>query len=342
VTFLGRAVDGETGAPIHGAIVYAFTENNPRTNLARLTDEDWLKLDALSMTSSTSEPGAAVLSKLHAVGALSRTDASGRFEFSQGAQQNFGAVTAFARDKLPITRETFKLKPTNYERVDLGDVPLFDAAYVMVEPSPPQGVRSTTNATWTISKEDDSAAKQLFEKYDKWEDRRWGRNDALRYHEKQRVMVPANLLVNLKFFVLGDNKVFVDPSNVEVKLTAGEVHDLGKLSYATNRSYEVLVVDEQGNPLEGIPIRAKTASRNVWVLPVFTDRNGVARHFAQPGEEVEAWVDLPLPAGKFDEEPKAKYTVPASGESSAEPCRFILNAVQIELLRGQTVKKPGK
>ncbi|MFB3891258.1 MAG: hypothetical protein ACE15C_04460 [Phycisphaerae bacterium] len=133
VTYRGLVTDGATGKPLKEAFVFGYASTS-HNNLAMLSDEDWKTLEAMPAKPSLDDAGVKRIGKMYGVLAMVRTDSDGRYEIEQPVDKKFYGLVAFARDRLPYTHRTYKLKPDDKQLAAVPDLPLFPAAKVIVKP----------------------------------------------------------------------------------------------------------------------------------------------------------------------------------------------------------------
>lgn len=334
VTYRGRVVGGTSGEPIAGAIVVGWSSTS-RNNLALLTAEDWAMLKETPSNPPLDHPAITRLREFYGVHALVRTDAEGRFAITQQPDQEFYGVLAFAPDAVPFRASVGGLKPDEKHEVDVGEFPLYPAARVVVRPVF-DGERLAVCPRWYPAADGQPEWFGKFKAiFDGPSSREFEFVHWLTMNEPQPVFVPAGLKLSLAFETPYDDK-WDDALIDGLQLDTRESKNLGDVTFAANLPVTVRVVDRQGKPIEGVPVRQKYARDNAWSVAHNTDKEGLARFHFPRKTAGKFWVsDLP-----GTEEARSAANLYASftldEAAPAEPVATItLTDEQMELLLGK-------
>jgi hypothetical protein len=333
IVYHGRVVDGATGAPLAGALVAGWT-GTARDNLALLGEDDWKALDGPLDIVSLDDPGLRALREHYSILALVRAGPDGRFEILQGAGGKFYGLLAFARDRVPWKRRLHGVEVGPDRRGAAGDLPLFAAAKVTVEPVSP-GKDVSVLPRWIIPKEKGQPA---------WLDRLLAterRSDGelgyvhwLRLGEAQPVFVPAGVRLRLRLETPYHDEWAPATLPQWIRLEPGGSLDLGPVAFAASLPVTVEVVDARGKPVEGIPVRGKHEDDGAWCVAHVTDARGLARFHVHPRSRGEFRVtDIPGGAGDANAPNlRASFEVGEKVGSEQAPYRIALEDRQIEAI----------
>lgn len=341
--YRGKVIVGETNAPLAGAFVFAC-QAIAHNNFALLSDEDWAQLEELPANCSAKSPEAAVLGKLYSFSALTRTDERGCYEVSLPPGQKAYNIIAFARDRLAFSQRILELIPDTQRPAELADLPLFAAARVLVRPEV-GNEHVSIGHDWAIQDDEqpELAAKilKLNRRYSG--DRNFERLHWLKENEQQALYVPAGVRMKMVFLAPYHEKWMIVGGDESFVLQQGQTKDLGVLNIVPAARIVISVIDEQGRPVEGIPLRIMLDGSNSWCVAHNTDAKGMATFYAPCGSAGNAAViDFPNrsdPAGKA---PNLTVKFQAAKDAAKiNSFKIGLTAQQIELLLGKKTTKPA-
>jgi hypothetical protein len=332
ITYSGRIVHGVTGEPLPGAFLMGWNSTS-RNNLALLSAEEWQALRDLPPDPPLDAAPIKRLKELYGVQALTRADAEGRFIIRRGADQEFYGLLAFAEDHVPFRVPVGGLKPDEKQRIETGDFPLYPAAKVLIRPSF-AGERLSVSPKWVF---EDAGQPEWFERLHKaTEDYRreleyvhW-----LTLNEVQPVFVPADVRLKLRLECPYDDKWAPAQIKEPLQLKPGETYDAGDLSFAEGMKCSVRVVDKDGKPVEGMPVRRMYVGANAWSVAHNTDKEGLAHFYVHPNSRGHfRATDLPE-AMRLD---KWNLIVGFRVEDKppAEPPMIVVTEEQIRAVRGK-------
>jgi hypothetical protein len=155
----------------------------------------------------------------------------------------------------------------------------------------------------------------------------------LTLNESQPVQVPASIRLQVRFETPYDDKWDAAVTGA-IQLEPGATKEIGDLQFAATLSVAVRVVDRQGKPVEGVPVRQKYHGDNAWSVAHNTDRDGLAQFHAPRKSEGQFWVsDLPGPQElRFAENLLTRFQI--GNESPPNPFTITITDAQSTLLLG--------
>lgn len=341
ITYRGRVVQGVTGEPLAGAFLMAWNSTS-HNNLALLTADEWKALRELpaeppKFLPAVYPPGEAKkrLEQMYGVQALVRTDAEGRFEVRRRADQEFYGLLAFDENYVPYKVTVGQLKPDDKHVIETGDFPLYPAAKVLVRPSF-VGERLAVSPAWLFEDEGQPEWFQQFREASKDYRREFEYVHWLTLNEVQPIFIPAGVRLKLRFDCPYDDKWAPALIKEPLQLEAGTTHDAGDLTFAEGMQCAVRVVDGDGKPVEGIPVRRMYAGANAWSVAHNTDKAGLAHFYihAKSRGQFRA-TDLGEAQGKSNL--IVEFSV--DDKPPAEPPILTVTAKQIQAVRGESVQR---
>ncbi len=337
LTYGGRVVDGVTGDPVSGAIVIGWNSTS-HNNLALLTADDWKLLRETPSNPPPDHPAIKRLREFYGVQGLVRTDGDGQFAITRHPDQDFYGIMAFNEHTIPFKVRVGSLKPDRSHRVDIGDFPLFPAAKILVRPVF-DGEHLSVSPQWLPSETDQPDWYQRFQAAGKSSDREFEYVHWLTLNELQPVFVPAGIHLSVRFETPYDDQ-WAPTTAEDILLDQRATQEVGDLHFAACLPATARVVDSQGMPVEGIPVRRMYRGENVWSLAHNTDAEGLAHFHLRPDSAGQFWVsDLPgsqevrMAANLFSD-------FQVEGEAPKSPIVISVTDAQIELLRGVRGSQP--
>jgi hypothetical protein len=333
VTYRGRVVRGIGGEGVSGAIVIGWYSSS-RNNLALLTADDWTMLRDTPSNPPADHPAMKRLREFYGVQALVRTDRDGRFEITRQPDQEFYGILAFAEGSLPFKVYVAALAPDDKHQIDVREFPLFPAAKIVVRPVF-DGGNLAVSPRWQPTKE---GQPDWFARFEAAAGKNWEREIEyvhwLALNEAQPVFVPADVRLQVRFETPYDEK-WDSAVVLDVHLKAGEIKEFGDVQFAANLPVAVRVVDPQGKPVEGAPVRQFYPGENAWSVAHNTDREGLARFHAPRNAEGQFRVsDLPGPREVQDAE-NLRTRFKLGDQPPAEPVTITITEAQSRLLLGK-------
>ena len=288
IEYRGRVIHGITRKPMKHSIVLGY-DSQAQGSLAALTNDDWTTLSSLSAAEIMTDRVFDRLRKIYGIQAITKTNADGEFKINQPPGKQAYGLIAFDKNFVPYSMPYFHLLPkqedpfktTTMIKSLIKDFPLFPAAKVLVTPSVDKKAfsekRISVMPVWIINPANQPKwFKDHFEKashpssgdfmYDHW----------LQHNEQQAVFVPAGLNLMLKLDTPYNE--FVSPTvfRKPIHLKQGEVLDMGKNDFKPSLRAVVIVTDEKGVPIEGLPVRTMENGTNAWSLVHNTNADGRA------------------------------------------------------------------
>jgi hypothetical protein len=333
VTYRGRIVHGVTREPLPGAFLMGWNSTS-RNNLALLTAEEWQALRDLPADAPLDAAPMKRLRELYGVQALVRTDAEGRFEIRRRADQEFYGLLAFAEDHVPFKVPVGALKPDEKQMVETGEFPLYPAAKVLIRPSF-AGERLAVSPKWVFEDEGQPEWFERFHEASKDYQREFEYVHWLELNEVQPVFVPAGVRLKLLFDCPYDDKWAPGLIKEPMLLKAGTTHDAGDVTFAEGMQCAVRVVDKDGKPVEGMPVRRMYVGTNAWSIAHNTDKEGLAHFYLHANSRGHfRAADLPDPAAFGMSNRIVKFAV--EDKPPAEPPTITVTDEQIEAVRGKS------
>lgn len=333
ITYRGRIVQGVTGEPLANVFLMAWSSTS-RNNLALLTAEDWAALRALPADPPLDAPAMKRLAELYGVKALVRTDAEGRFTVRRRADQEFYGLMAFAEDHVPYKVHVGGLKPNEKQLVETGDYPLYPAAKVLVRPSF-AGERLSVSPAWLF---EDEGQPEWFDQFhnagNKSYERQFEYVHWLTLNEVQPVFIPANVRLKLRLECPYDDKWAPALVKDSLQLKAGATHDAGDLTFAEGMKCAARVVDKDGKPVEGMPVRRMYVGTNAWSVAHNTDKDGLAHFYVHPNSRGH-FRATDLPGGMALERSNLIVEFQVEDKPPAEPPMIRVMDEQIAAVRGE-------
>jgi len=337
-SYRGRIVEGITGKPLEGALVIAMTGVG-YNNLAVLTEGDWDSLDKLPVRAPMDLPIVARLRTLYDFLELVRTDADGGYDVTGTRGRQPYALVAFARNRLPYSCHTRSLKDGQDGKTRVPDLRLYPAAKVLVRPVFENGHVSVAYY-WSVEREGQPAWASAL-RGPRWNSEiGFERLHWLKANEQQPLYVPAGVRLKVMFDTPYDAPWTVINRDETLLLDPGQTKDLGDLKIVPSAKVEVRVTDEQGKPVEGVPLRkmqdVQDGGERAWCVAHNTDADGRATFCAPAGSSGKiAIIDFPqrnVPAAKAANV-TVGFRVGKDGKQ-VEPCTIRVTAEQIRLLLG--------
>jgi hypothetical protein len=337
LAYRGRVVHGVTGKPVADALVMGWRSTS-RNNLALLTADDWKMLGETPSNPPLDHPAIKRLNEFYGVQGLVRTDRDGRFEITRQPDQEFYGIMAFAEDSIPFKVSVGALKPDRNHRVDTGEFPLFPAAKILVRPVF-AGERLSVSPRWLPRESGQPDWYHRFEAASKSSDRECEYVHWLALNELQPVFVPAGIHLRVRFEMPYDDQW--TPTVVEeLQLEPRTTKEIGDLHFAASLPAVARVIDRNGKPVEGVPVRRMYAGENAWCVAHNTDGGGLAHFYVHPNSTGQFWVsDLPGPKEvRMAENLLTGFKV--SDQAPHEPFTITITDAQIELLLGARRSAP--
>jgi hypothetical protein len=313
VIYRGRVVDPVTSKPLAGIFVGGYRSVTQKT-LASITDKEWSAAEKLPPDPPITAEALTPFLQVNGFRQIVRTSKDGRFELHQPPDFRFYGVAAFARNRLPIWDRVFPETAGS----KIPDLPLFPAAKIKVRPVPPSAaeqqaarrfhgpsrVANRVTLFWSFPKEGQPAWTSVFRKLVK---ERVHCTVGRPYHSipvnrTTDRYVPAELPIRLEFHS-GDNAAWIPRSPDPLKLSLGEISDLGALTFAPAIAVQVRAVGPKGDPVAGVSIRRliSRGEEQVWAIGQETDTSGLALFNVPQNASVsfQASPELLSPRGKY-------------------------------------------
>ena len=339
ITFKGKVFDGITGDPAAGVVVYGAYSSMEK-KLVSITDEQLESLQSASLEELEGHPTALALGEVQGVKVITKTNEKGTYCVTLAPDVKIYGFYMVAPRMLPyeiraLTPEELRKKSRGKEpkeinedgSVQLGPMFRFPAARVHFSPRLPAGSDPQQRVTlWPEWKIDDSVQPPWFARFMKAKKARhglpgfypsfyWidiGRKEV---GKQQTLTVPAG--IKLKLQLKPSDRTGLAPLHVaeELLLEPGEEHDLGQFELRNNVQVQVLVVDANGNGIEGVSIRRRY-SDSAWSVGVATDFSGRSTFGVSPDLKGEfGALNINGPEGRLrDKNLKVPFDI-SNGES---------------------------
>jgi hypothetical protein len=330
ITYRGRLVHGISGKPIAEGMIIAYASTS-RNNLALLSEGDWKMLEETPSHPAIDHPAIKRLGECYGVQAFVRSESDGRFAITRRSDQAFYGLIGFDRHSIPFTVRVGALKPDASQTIDVGDIPLYPAAKLLVRPVH-DGQHLAVMPVWQPGADEQPEWFGKFQSETRRSDRDFEYVHWLALNELQPVYVPAGIKLAVRFETPYDDKW--GPALVEAaQLDPAATKDIGDLHFTPALEGSVRVVTERGEPVEGVPVRRKYADEDSWSVAHNTDAQGRAQFYLRPNSKGQFRVsDLPAGAGmapNLATDFAVEEALPAAGFT------ITISDAQVKLLRGK-------
>ena len=272
VTYSGQVLHAKTGLPLAGAFVLVETRGGPK-RFSDLTDAEWTPLEQLNLHPDADDEALKAVGKVYPFLDVVRTDAAGCYEIRLEGGTDFYAIVYFARDYVPAQCRVARLEPDATGRVEIPPIHLYPAAKVKMYVQ--TGLEQVRIAVYWRLKEDQtpSWARELGSRPMASSPRPLY-SHSYAPNVEQVVFVPAEVPLQLTVTTGPDDRLCPWTYPQIVCLPQGAVMDLGSCSLQESLSVVLQVVDRDGRPLEGVPV--KRAMGRTLSTTHNTDENGLA------------------------------------------------------------------
>ncbi|MCY2931876.1 MAG: hypothetical protein NTV86_20755, partial [Planctomycetota bacterium] len=327
--FRGQVLDGATGKPMPGAFLVTEMSETDQI-LATLKEADWTALEALPANPPANTPGLAALRSRYYFRSLHRTDDQGRYEVVVPPTDRVSGLTAFARDRLPCSYNTYWR--TWEDKSPLPNLPLFPAARVTLE-SVGQG--SSITARWEL---DPEATPEWYGRLSAFLETppAWAQivqSRRLQANQPHTILVPAGVKLTLALHTPTDDSVCTARVAKPIQLPAGGSLDVGKVTFEPALAINVRVIGPDGKPVEGVLVRRMYLPAETWARSSATDSNGLARFHVQKNSHGYFAVGDSLPVNYVRARPGSGIIPFEVGEAvPKEPPTIHLTADQTQTL----------
>jgi hypothetical protein len=270
--YRGRVVHGVTGEALSGAFVVAMWSSG-QGSLSDITAEEWDALHGLPERPALGASALKPVTRCFGFTGVARTDSDGAYEVGCLPGTECYGVAAFEQDYVGFKWRVVQL-PVDPEGTELPPIRLFPSARVRIEIG--ADVRNVSIAPkWVIDRDGNPPWAEAF-----FPDN-WRRNDGrfqydgwLEPNEPVTFHVPADIIVRVTLRTpYADEWAPLELPDA-FHLAQGETVDLGRVELTPSTAVTVTVVDGEGKPLEGVPVRF--GSGQCYGLPHTSNQNGVA------------------------------------------------------------------
>lgn len=344
VTFAGRVLHGVTGRAIEGALV-AGCSGTAHNNLAMLTDDDWEALDGLPARPAADHDALKPVAKMYGLLAAGRTDGEGRFELTQPLAKRFYSVMAFAKDYVPFKSRTYAIEIDGKDRAAVGDLPLYPAAKVFVRPVlavTDAGRNVSVSPRWRLLEHGQPDWVGRFRKALPYQSvREYEYIHWMKLNQRQPVHVPAGVLLKLALELPYDDQWTTATVNRVVLLKQGESLDLGEVGFRKALRAQVRVVDKDGKPVDGAPVRRLHKMENVWSVAHNTNADGLASFYVDANSTGQFRV-LATDCGISHKVTNTVVPFKVGKAAPTKPYVIRLTEEQVRIIRGLRKKRPAR
>ncbi len=303
-TFQGLVRDGVTHEPLEGAIVFGYAGRMSGGNLTATTAKEWEDMRLRAPGGNADEDVFAPLRRCYTgLTNVAVTGPDGTYEIVQPPGAKLYGLVAAAEGKLGCKlQQIYRLQTNPRQHMQVPDMALFPGAYLTVTPVPP-GKRLSIGYYWHAVGDDQPPWAERLPR-DRYGSVQVERPTWLVMDRAQRIPVPAEMRFRLTFSTPYDNQWTPVQPQQTFCLADGDVEDVGELRFAPCPEISVRVVDEQGNPVEGVPIRRSYKGGRSWSVARNTDQTGVVQFHVRPNSSGQFAVrDMP----QADRPPPAQF-----------------------------------
>lgn len=271
-TYSGQVLHAKTGLPLAGAFVLVETRRGPK-RFSDFTDAEWTPLEQLDLHPDADDEALKAVGKVYPFLDVVRTDAAGHYEIYLEGGTDFYALVYFARDYVPAQYRVAQLEPDATGRVEVPPIRLYPAAKVKMHVQTDLE-QVAIAAYWRLKK--DETPSWASELGSRPVDSRLRLEYSHSYtpNVEQVVFVPAEVPLQLAVTTGPDDRLCPWMYPQIICLRQGAVMDLGSCSLQESLSVVLQVIDRDGRPLEGVPV--KRAMGRVLGTTHNTDDNGLA------------------------------------------------------------------
>jgi hypothetical protein len=251
-------------------------------HLSSLEPDDWKVLHQLDSSPKIDDPALKDIHELYGFSAIARTDDRGGYGLKPAPDDDVYTVIAFDQDLLPYERRVHESKPDGNNRVSVGDLAMFPAGRIIVQPNSKKGIAIAPR--WIFAKEGQPAWIEKLRAADDRDNQQthiFSYYDYLEMNQPNAIFVPAGVRLHIEFDLPYNDEWSIPVGTPEVQLGRGETLDLGELIIERSLAVTVLVVDEKDQPVEGIPVR-RWYERVSGTVAHNTDAKGLAHFHIKP------------------------------------------------------------
>ena len=257
-TVKGTIIDASTGKPIEGAFVSTLSSTSDSL-IIHLTKDDWDLLD--QQTADNFSKGALDLIR-NIYGRdvkATRTDANGRFSVTEGQPNQMHSIVAFTRKHIPTTQSKYSVDKRKKDGKGEPELMLFPAAFVTVKS---KAKKVSSYGEWVLLDDETSELLAKLKKLEKGINVQEPQDSmTVAGAEETRLFVPASIKMQIKLRPGG--RMFSHATFPQTfQLKPGEELNLGEIEFQRRIPMTVRVVDENNNPVEGVPIRFEVKPRH--------------------------------------------------------------------------------
>jgi hypothetical protein len=329
IEYRGRIMAGVSGEPLAAALVFGYSSTG-QDHLTMVSDEQWLAIaeaDKLQLDSPELEP----IRKCYSLTGVTRSAADGTFTFQHSTPGTMHGIIAVDRAMLPIVRRISTISANEDGAAEVGNLPLFPAAKVLVQPIAES--RRSISSHWQIAEKNPPNWSERLKVVLDNKDLNFATVFWLDRNERQTVFVPATTDYHLEFRAPYDEKWGRVRLLNQPALAPGATSDLGRQEFPACAPATVKVVDKRGEPVEGIPVRKLQYGR--WTVAHNTSARGEAFFFKEPNSSGQFGVpELRGEIAKPEKTTRVEFKIASTDTAPTVPYLIVLTDDQIEHLVG--------
>jgi hypothetical protein len=278
VIYTGRVVHGITGEPFAGAYVITMGSICSK-RLEDITPDEWVAIHELGDDISVNDPVISPIGKAYGVGEIAVTDKDGYYTIVPRPGKNFHTFLAFEENFIPVSKRTYPPKPGASTDVTVATLKLYGAAKVLLEACvdekhvsicPNWIIDKAASPAWVNGLLEIEDGRTSFVKYKGW----------IEQNEPQHVFVPAGATLKLQLQMPYDDQWSPFVTEESFSLGHGEVLDIGRIELKPALKVYVKVVNPDGEPVEGVPVRKLVG--NTGSVAHNTDEKGRVMFYLPP------------------------------------------------------------
>ena len=270
VTYFGRVVHGITGEPFAGAYVITMGSISSK-RLEDITPDEWAAIGELGDDISVKDPVVSPIRKAYGFGEIAITDIDGYYTIVTRPGKDFYTFLAFEENFIPVSKRMYPPKPGASTEVTVATLKLYGAGKVLLEACvdekhvsicPKWIVDKAASPPWVQDFLNIEDGRTSFIKYKGW----------IKQNEPHHVFVPAGATLRLQLRMPYDDQWSPFITEESFSLGHGEVLDIGKIDLKPALKVYVKILDADGEPVEGVPVRKLVG--NTGSVAHNTDENG--------------------------------------------------------------------
>lgn len=311
ITYAGQVLDGKTGKPIEGVLVFGWSGSRDRDTLALMTPKQWDALHDMPAESTSDHPALAPFKQGFTIYQAARTDEAGYFALTQPRDKPFWGIMAVDQDMLPVYQNGISRMDTNAQDVvKLKPFELFPAARVVVTPAM-QDTRVSVGYHWTLPEKadggDESKWIEQLKKTTKYSHNSFHHAGWLKRNQPQTLLVPAEVPMRLWLNTPYAKNWSAGRLDDDLKLEKGQTLNIEQaVTFEKCVFRKVRVVDAQGEPVKDVAVRTIHEQDRAWAVSRRTNDSGIVGLYVEParpgrfGIGIRPRVEVPFDMSRDD------------------------------------------